>query len=632
MKMTSKAALLAAVTGVVFAAQTSGAFAQRSLFDILFGDQPRYDRRGGTLEGPVGAAPMSNGARAGTARAPADFDASDPDPLPTVKKSQYFTYKPEAERLVKVPAFAGPIVTASVSNDVAAAPLAPVTVSVRAEDGVASAMESFYANGDTYLWIMADGVNDRARAAISALSKAGDVGLNPADYKVEEPVLSGDAAANRQKLMTFELEMTKAVLTFIQDDVRGRIDPNRISDYYAFKRKDVNLKGSLAILQRSPDVSAYLASREPSSPQFQALKAELARLNGAQTQATDQPPRIEVNLTSLLRPGGSSPELSKIVELIKRNGSDGLKAENAMALESYTGGPDYTPELVDVVKAFQKEKGMSPDGVVGKGTVRALQGGVESGGNQLNKVIYAMEQLRWLPNDLGSRRVFINQAAFMAYYFNDNKQQLAMKVVVGGVNHQTNFFQDQIQTVEFNPYWGVPRSIIVNEMMPKLRQDPSYLDRMGYEVSVRGKVVSSSSLDWGRNPDVDVRQPPGNANALGQLKILFPNKFSIYMHDTPQKSFFARDMRALSHGCVRLSDPRAMAAAVLGVDKDKIASDIATGKNMSVPVPTKIPVYVAYFTAWPDADGKVQFFDDVYSRDTYLQRAMDATSKARAQS
>jgi murein L,D-transpeptidase YcbB/YkuD len=626
MKMTSKAALLAAVTGMVFAAQTSGAFAQRSLFDILFGGQPRYDRRGAVLEGPVG----SSGARAGGVKAPADFDASDPDPLPTVKKSQYFTYKPEAERLVKVPAFAGPIVTGAVSPDSATPAAEPVRVTLRAEDGVASAMEAFYAKGDTYLWISNDGMTDRARAAMAVLQKAGEVGLNPADYKVEEPVVSGDASADREKLMAFELELSKAVLTYIQDDVRGRIDPNRISDYYEFKRKDVNLKGALTIIQRSPDVAAYLSSRDPASPQFQALKAELARLSGIQT-ADSQQPRIQVADGTFIRPGGSNPELSNIIELIKRNGSDSLKAEHALALEGYTGAPDYTDDLVDVVKAFQKEKGLKDDGVIGKGTIRALEGG-DSHDDKINKVIYAMEQLRWLPNDLGSRRVFINQPAFMVYYFNDNKQQLAMKVVVGGVNHQTNFFQDQIETVEFNPYWGVPRSIIVNEMMPKLRQDPSYLDRMGYEVSVRGKAVSSSSLDWARNPDVDVRQPPGDGNALGQLKILFPNKFSIYMHDTPQKSFFARDMRALSHGCVRLSDPRAMAAAVLGVDKDKIASDIATGKNMSVPVPAKIPVYVAYFTAWPDADGRVQFFDDVYSRDMYLQRAMDATSKARAQS
>lgn len=338
MKMTSKAALLAAVTGMVFAAQTTGAFAQRSLFDILFGDQPRYDRRGATLEGPVGGAPGGNGARAGAIRPPADFDASDPDPLPTVKKSQYFTYKPEAERLVKVPAFMGPIVTASVSNDVASAPVEPVTVSVRAEDSVASAMEAFYAKGDAYLWITNEGITDRARSAMAALQKAGEVGLNPADYKVEEPVLSGDAAADRQKLMTFELELTKAVLTYVQDDVRGRIDPNRISDYYGFKRKDVNLKGVLSILQRSPDVAAYLASRDPSNPQFQALKAELARLTGAQSQnAADQQPRIEIAQGTFIRPGGSNPELSKIIELIKRNGSDGLKAENAMALEFLHG-------------------------------------------------------------------------------------------------------------------------------------------------------------------------------------------------------------------------------------------------------------------------------------------------------
>lgn len=624
MKMTTKAALLAAVTGMVFAAQTSGAYAQRTLLDILFGDQPRYDRRGDTLLGPADGGSVRNG----RSRVPSDFDASDPDPLPTVKKAQYFTYRPPAERIVNVPAFAGPIVTGAVSPDSGTAPPAPVKVTVRAEDDVASAMEAFYSKGDTYLWIGPDAINDRARAAMGALAKAGEVGLNPADYKVQEPVLSGDPVADREKLMTFELELTKAVLTFIQDDVRGRIDPNLISDYYSFKRKDVNLKGALTIIQRSPDIAAYLASREPSNAQFQALKAELARLTATEGE---QQPRIEIADGTFIRPGGSNAELANIVALIKRRGSDDLKATYALALDGYTGSPDYSGDLVDLVKAFQKEKGLKPDGIVGRGTIRALEGG-DSHDDKINKVIYAMEELRWLPADLGARRVFINQPAFTAYYYNDNKQQLAMKVVVGSVAHQTNFFQDQIQTVEFNPYWGVPRSIIVNEMMPKLRRDPSYLDRMGYEVSIRGKVVSSSSLDWGRNPDVDVRQPPGNANALGQLKILFPNKFSIYMHDTPQKSFFARDMRALSHGCVRLSDPRAMAAAVLGVDKDKIASDINTGKNMSVPVPTKIPVYVAYFTAWPNADGKVQFYDDIYQRDMYLQRAFDATSRARAQS
>jgi L,D-transpeptidase YcbB len=611
MKLTSKAALLTAATGFIFAAQAQGAFAQKTLFDVLFGNQATR------VQEMNQAAPSR-----------AAIDASDPDPLPRVKSPQYFTYKAPSQRLINIPAFAGPVVTGAVSpSEDMSAEAAPVKISIRAEDDVAKVIEGFYANNDNYIWITADGVNDRARAAMDVLAKAGDVGLNPDDYKVALPDTSTDPAAARQNLMTFEVGLTKAVLTFVQDDVRGRIDPNRIAEYYDFKRKDVNLKGSLAIISRSPDVAAYLNSRAPSNAQFAALKAELARLRGEQTDAA---PRIEIADGTFLKPGMSNPELANIVAAIKQHGSDALKVEQALTLSNYQDTPEYTPELVALVEAFQKEKGLRPDGIVGKGTIRALTGG-ETQDSKMDKVVAAMEELRWLPNDLGARRVFINQPAYMAYYYNNNKQELATRVVVGQVTHQTFFFQDQIETVEFNPYWGVPRSIIVNEMLPKLRQDPSYLDRMGYEVSVRGKQVASSSLNWSGDPNVDVRQPPGSSNALGQLKILFPNSHAIYMHDTPSKSFFKRDMRALSHGCVRLQDPRGMAAAVLGVSLDKVASDIATGKNMPVALPQKIPVYVAYFTAWPDADGKVNYYDDVYKRDMYLERAFDTTSKSRSQ-
>ncbi len=240
-----------------------------------------------------------------------------------------------------------------------------------------------------------------------------------------------------------------------------------------------------------------------------------------------------------------------------------------------------------------------------------------------------MEQARWLPDNLGSRYVFINQPAFQVYYHEGNREKFAMRVVVGSKSNQTYFFQDEIQTVEFNPYWGVPQSIIVNEMLPKLRNDPSYLDRLGYQVEVGGRAVASSSVNWyGSTAGVAVRQPPSSDNALGELKILFPNSHAIYMHDTPSKSFFKKDMRALSHGCVRLADPRKMAAAVLGTSVDDIARQIAGGANKAVSTP-KIPVYVSYFTAWPNKDGKVEYFDDVYDRDMYMERALETTRKAR---
>ena len=184
-----------------------------------------------------------------------------------------------------------------------------------------------------------------------------------------------------------------------------------------------------------------------------------------------------------------------------------------------------------------------------------------------------------------------------------------------------------------NPYWGVPQSIIINEMLPKLRNDPSYLDRLGYQVEVGGRAVSSSSVNWyGSTNAVSVRQPPSSDNALGELKILFPNAHAIYMHDTPAKSFFQRDMRALSHGCIRLVDPRRMAAAVLGTTVAKVGEQIASGQNRAIQVPSKVPVYVSYFTAWPDKDGKVQFFDDVYDRDSAVMKAFSTTTKARGSS
>ena len=149
--------------------------------------------------------------------------------------------------------------------------------------------------------------------------------------------------------------------------------------------------------------------------------------------------------------------------------------------------------------------------------MRALIG--HSDGAKQQKLIVAMEQARWLPNDLGSRYVFINQPAFMVYYHNNNREELSMRTVVGSKAHQTFFFEDEIQTVEFNPFWGVPQSIIINEMLPKLRADPGYLDRMGYEVAVNGQAVSSSSVNWyGSTNAISVRQPPSGDNALGERR------------------------------------------------------------------------------------------------------------------
>lgn len=623
-KTTIAAALLATISALALGGETAQA---TTLMDLLRGGSASPKQQ----QGGAAARPLFGGSAAEVEGA-----LSDPDPLPKVSAPRYFTYKPESARLIQSSRFmpAQTQVEAAVTGSVAAPE--PVVqdprrlladVKVYATDDVAKAVEDYYGAGRPLIWVTDGAVNDRARAMAAALAGVADVGLDPADYLVDEPeIAAGGGADERDRaLMRFELDLSAKVLTYVQDTERGRIDPNKISGYHDFKRKSVNLKPVLNMVRMSPDVGAYLRNRDPQSREFLALKAALKALRDTGSDA-ETPIMISDGL--LLKPGQSNAELPNVVAAIQRKASEALKTAHAATLAGYMQSEDYTPELVALVEGFQKEVGLKDDGVVGQATVRKLAG--DSHSSKIDKLVVAMEQRRWLPDELGARFVFINQPAFQAYYFNEDKQQLAMRVVVGSKSNQTYFFQDQIETVEFNPYWGVPQSIIINEMLPKLRTDPSYLDRLGYEVSHGGRKVASSEVNWNTNPIVDVRQPPGGDNALGELKILFPNSHAIYMHDTPSKSFFQRDMRALSHGCVRLQEPRVMAAAVMGTSVSEIGKQIASGQNRAVSVPQKLPIYVSYFTAWPNKDGTVEYFADVYDRDSFTMKAFAATSAARA--
>ncbi|MGK6314973.1 L,D-transpeptidase family protein [Neorhizobium sp. DT-125] len=630
---------LALVSGIsVFTGAVAPAHAI-TLMDLLRGG-PGADRARQADDGLPG---VDTGRRG----MPSERALADPEPLPKVSGPRYYTYKPDAERLVKTAGFAAAAATDGSRF------LSEAKVSAPTE--IAAALEAFYGKTAEPLWISDGDVNEKARGVLALFERAGEYGLDPADYLLPVPSLTtasvvapvdtaaptdpaaqvdlaaptvsaSPADAHDRELMQFELALSEKVLMFAEDMLRGRIDPNRVSGYHDFKRKDVKLSLVLPFAKSGSDAAAYLEGLAPQSAHFQALKAELARLRA---EAASDGPGISLPRDLLLKPGRSSPDMANVIAAIERSGSEELKSRHAATLAAYQQTPDYTPELVEVVKSFQAEAGLKPDGVIGAATVRKMVGHTSQ--DRIAKLVVAMEQARWLPGDLGSRYVFINQPAFMVYYHDHGAEQFSMRVVVGSKSNQTYFFQDEIQTVEFNPYWGVPQSIIINEMLPHLRRDPSYLDRLGYEVSVNGRAVSSSSVNWyGSTQSIAVRQPPSSDNALGDLKILFPNSHAIYMHDTPSKSFFQRDMRALSHGCVRLADPRKMAAAVLGTTVEDVNARIAAGKNVAAKVTAKIPVYVAYFTAWPNKDGKVEYFDDVYGRDDAMMKAFAATTKVRA--
>jgi len=315
---------------------------------------------------------------------------------------------------------------------------------------------------------------------------------------------------------------------------------------------------------------------------------------------------------------------------MQRQSSPAFRVKYHKVFQTFRHATTYDAKLVPAVKAYQHLAGITADGILGPLTFAALQG--EGIRVRRQRILYAMERMRWLPHDFSDRYVFVNQPAFTAQYFEKGVEKLFMKAVVGSERHPTGFFHDVIRGVVFNPSWGMPQSIVRNEMIPRIVADRSYLTRNGYELyNNKGKRMAAHAVNWHRVAKaggVHIRQKPGPRNALGALKIMFPNRHDIYMHDTPAKAVFNREFRAVSHGCVRLARPLHMAAAVLGSSVDKLKHTIGK-KERSVALQETVPVYLAYFTAWPNAkNGIVEYFDDIYR----LDKAMDVADETIRQS
>jgi murein L,D-transpeptidase YcbB/YkuD len=552
----------------------------------------------------------------------------------------YYTYKADALRRVDVASLAAIGQSASLDEPAAGTAFREsvaglVGYELFAEADAAKAIVDYYTANPDFIWVSGNDVNARGREAVRVLAEAASHGLLPADYSISIPtggaqtggLKVGDASTRNSELIRFEMALSARVLRYVHDAEAGRVNPNKISGYHDFPAKPIDMVGVLKSLASAPDVRAWLEARHPQSAEYRALRVELEALNASAENDIVVDPKL------LLKPGETSPELPKLLQLIARDLDDEMGGEYGELLARLADSETYSEELVPVIKAAQAKAGLKPDGVAGPRTVAALAG--VSKAERIEKVLIALEQLRWLPSDLGATRVFINQPAFNARYIENGVEKLNMRAIVGKPSNQTSFFYDEIEQVDYNPYWGVPQSIIVNEMLPRLRNDPGYLDRAGYEVTnAKGRRISSSSINWwayGSKIPFNVRQTPSEANALGELKILFPNKHAIYMHDTPQKELFDKEMRAFSHGCVRLKDPRGMAAAVLGTTVDHIAEKLKQGHSTEKTT-RKIPVYVSYFTAWPDKNGKIEYFADIYERDARLKLAMEKTDEIRAPS
>ncbi len=473
------------------------------------------------------------------------------------------------------------------------------------------------------MWTEGGVLSARGASVLRVLSQADAEGLEASAYlpasmeTFDQTPPAHDPAA----MARLDIELSIAALNFARDASGGRFDPRKLSLYHDVTPQTVPAATAAKVLAYSPYPAEYLQALHPVHPAYAAMKTALAELRKSEREGIIANPIPDGNI---VKKGKSDARIPAVRDRL---------AELGYAAQLPEEG---NPELLDAelsiqMRLFQKASGIKASGALGPQTVAALNANHAS--RDIPRLLNNIERLRWLPKNLGSRHVFVNQAAYRAWVMDSGKEVWSTRVIVGRPYTQTNVFHDEMETVVFNPSWGVPPSIIANEYLPKLRRDPGYLDRIGFKVvNAKGKVVSSRSVSWasyGSKVPFGILQPPGGENALGEIKFLFPNTHNIYMHDTPSRNLFEKDERAFSHGCVRVQNPREFASVLLGWSAEEVASHIGTPQSENVKLAQKIPVHLTYFTAWPDETGKMHYFADIYGRDKTMENARSATVLAK---
>ncbi|HUU24602.1 MAG TPA: L,D-transpeptidase family protein [Methyloceanibacter sp.] len=480
------------------------------------------------------------------------------------------------------------------------------------------------------LWVDEKGLNDRGKAVVAEIGKADDYGLEAADYKL--PSLAGftpSAPDAADKLAAAEIEISHAVLDYAHDARGGRINPSRLSknlDPTLALPKPVEVIESISF--RS-DPAAYLRSFQPQHPQFELLRKKLIELRGGgEATAKEEKPTVQIPSGTLLKLGVADPQVAMLRTRL-----------------DVPAGPSpelYDEAVVEAVQNYQAAHNTAADGVVGPGTRQLLNNPhLRNMGSpaQVKTILLNMERWRWLPQDQGSFYVTVNIPEFSLRIVNDDETIYRTRVVVGKTNTQTPVFSNEMKTVVFGPYWNVPTSIKVGEIRPYVRRssggwfsgggwNTTVFQRHDLRIKYGGQEVDPASLDWSR---VDIRQlhlyqPPGPRNVLGRVKFVFPNKHDVYMHDTPQKNLFAKQVRAESHGCMRVQNPDQFAAVILEHDKNwsqaRTQSAFQTGYDQHVGLNRHVPVYITYFTMWVNEDGSIKTFGDLYGHDRRMAGAL----------
>jgi murein L,D-transpeptidase YcbB/YkuD len=404
-------------------------------------------------------------------------------------------------------------------------------------------------------------------------------------------IQSGDTA-----FVQTELRMTKEFFEFARKNGDGMINADNI--YFVVPAKKMApMELADSILHKQRDSAFYARHNE-----YMALKKGLALYYQAAKNGGWQP----LPAAQRLARGTKSPA---VVALKKR-----LSATGDYSAADTTNV--FSDSLVAAIKDYQLRHGLLASGQVNDSLISALNVPAEE---RVQQILVNLNRVLWMQPLNDSSRIIVNIPSYTLYAYSDSGKAMEMPIIAGKQGTSTVMFTDEISQLVFAPYWRLPQSIVRNEIMPKLQQDPNYLKKRNMEI-----VKQNDSLP-------EIRQLPGKDNALGKVKFLFPNSFDIYLHDTPDKSLFAQKNRALSHGCIRVADPLSLAQFILGDQgdwtKEKIMQAMNSDKEQTVAVKKKVPVQINYYTAWSDNNGRIHFRNDVYGHDQVTKQRMFGNSR-----
>ncbi len=472
-------------------------------------------------------------------------------------------------------------------------------------------------------WVTPEGPGPKALIVLDFLKKAETEGLDPKNYEVD--LISALFAARQPRsLARLDILLTYNLIKYIHDVSHGRLK-SRYADSSLFpEAEDINFKprATMKKVLRAPDLTVYLESLPPAHRHYIGLKKALKTYRTIEKEGGW--PFITAGPT--IRSGDYD---ERIPEIIRRLSVTGDVDPTKVPLTA-----QYSPVVRQSIVRFQVRQGLAPDGIIGPKTIAALNVPVTE---RIKQIIINMTRWRWQEHDLGEKYILVNIAHFDLTAFEAGQEAFRFPVIVGELEKKTPILSGRISSIEINPYWNIPRSIAREEELPKLRKDPNYLVNRHIRLfsgwNKNAHEVDSKTIDWNnvspaRMGEYSLRQDPGPWNALGQIKFYFPNKYYVYLHDTPMQNLFSRNQRNFSHGCIRVSDPLKLAAFVLSLQAggdwtpEMISGSINEKKRVTIMLPELLPVHLTYQTSWVDKNGQICFNNDIYERDKKLIKAL----------